>query len=175
MDAMKHGRVRTGENASVVLVEDDPANRRLMKGILELGGFRVHSMSSGEEGLDWIHANPDGFELLITDVRMPPTHTDEGLRAALVIRARHPELPILVLSQYVEERYAADLLGGRTRGVGYLLKDRVADVEDFLAALRRVAEGGTALDPEVVAQLLARTRQRVLQEEMQVAKTDTFM
>jgi DNA-binding NarL/FixJ family response regulator len=100
------------------------------------------------------------LDLVITDVRMPPTHTDEGLRAALVIRSRHPELPILVLSQYVEERYAADLLGGRTRGVGYLLKDRVADVEDFLAALRRVAEGGTALDPDVVAQLLARTRQR---------------
>src|SRR4051794_18046604 len=100
------------------------------------------------------------LDLVITDVRMPPTHTDEGLRAALAIRSRHPELPILVLSQYVEERYAADLLGGRTRGVGYLLKDRVADVEDFLAALRRVAEGGTALDPDVVAQLLARTRQR---------------
>ena len=91
---------------------------------------------------------------------MPPTHTDEGLRAALAIRSRHPGLPVLVLSQYVEERYAADLLGGRTDGVGYLLKDRVADVEDFLAALRRVAEGGTALDPEVVAQLLARARRR---------------
>jgi DNA-binding NarL/FixJ family response regulator len=102
----------------------------------------------------------DGLDLVITDVRMPPAHTDEGLRAALAIRSRHPGLPVLVLSQYVEERYASDLLGGQTRGVGYLLKDRVADVEDFLAALRRVAEGGTALDPEVVAQLIARTRTR---------------
>jgi DNA-binding NarL/FixJ family response regulator len=99
-------------------------------------------------------------DLAIVDVRMPPTHTDEGLRAALAIRARWPAVGILVFSQYVEERYATDLLAGDTAGVGYLLKDRVADVADFLAAVRRVGHGGTALDPEVVAQLLARARQR---------------
>ncbi|HEY1278211.1 MAG TPA: response regulator transcription factor [Acidimicrobiales bacterium] len=99
-------------------------------------------------------------DLAIVDVRMPPSHTDEGLRAALAIRARWPQVGILVLSQYVEERYAPELLAGDTAGVGYLLKDRVADVSDFLAAVRRVGDGGTALDPEVVAQLLARARRR---------------
>jgi DNA-binding NarL/FixJ family response regulator len=99
-------------------------------------------------------------DLAVVDVRMPPTHTDEGLRAALAIRSRWPRVGILVLSQYVEERYATDLLAGDTAGVGYLLKDRVADVSDFLAAVRRVGDGGTALDPEVVAQLLARARRR---------------
>ena len=93
---------------------------------------------------------------MIADVRMPPTHTDEGIRAALTIRGRWPDIAILVLSQYVEERYAADLLSANTSSVGYLLKDRVADVTEFLDALRRVAAGGTALDPEVVAQLLLR-------------------
>ncbi|MFF4411459.1 response regulator [Streptosporangium sp. NPDC001559] len=97
-------------------------------------------------------------DLVVTDVRMPPSHTDEGLRAALVLRRQHPGLPILVLSQYVEERYATQLLSTATSGVGYLLKDRVADVAEFVDALRRVAEGGTALDPEVVAQLLLRGR-----------------
>jgi DNA-binding NarL/FixJ family response regulator len=103
-------------------------------------------------------------DLVVTDVRMPPDHTDDGLRAALQIRRRWPGIGILVLSQYVEERYATELLSGGPgrdiRGVGYLLKDRIADVGDFLGAVRRVGEGGTALDPEVVAQLLARTRRR---------------
>jgi DNA-binding NarL/FixJ family response regulator len=94
--------------------------------------------------------------VVIADVRMPPTHTDEGIRAALVIRSQWPDIAVLVLSQYVEERYAADLLSANTHGIGYLLKDRVADVAEFLDALRRVAAGGTALDPEVVAQLLVR-------------------
>ena len=93
---------------------------------------------------------------MIADVRMPPSYTDEGVRAALVIRRQWPDVAVLVLSQYVEERYAADLLAGNTRGVGYLLKDRVANVDDFVDALRRVAGGGTALDPEVVSQLLLR-------------------
>jgi DNA-binding NarL/FixJ family response regulator len=91
---------------------------------------------------------------------MPPTHTDEGIRAALELRALHPELPVLVLSHYVEENYAADLLVGDIRGVGYLLKDRVTDVADFVAAVDRVAGGETVIDPEVVSQLLARSRQR---------------
>lgn len=102
-------------------------------------------------------AQPD---LVIVDVRMPPTFTDEGLRAAVELRAVMPRIPVLVLSQYVEERFATELLGGSTVGVGYLLKERVADVADFVSACRRVAAGGTALDPEVVAQLLARSRRR---------------
>jgi DNA-binding NarL/FixJ family response regulator len=97
-------------------------------------------------------------DVVIADVRMPPSHTDEGIRAALVIRREWPEVAVLVLSQYVEERYAADLLSANTSSVGYLLKDRVADVGEFVAALHRVADGGTALDPEVVAQLLVRRR-----------------
>jgi len=91
---------------------------------------------------------------------MPPTFTDEGVRAALVIRQQWPSVAVLVFSQYVEERYAVDLIAGDTRGIGYLLKDRVADVAEFLDALRRVGSGGTALDPEVVSQLLVRSRQR---------------
>ncbi len=97
-------------------------------------------------------------DAVIVDVRMPPSHTDEGIRAALVIRRQWPEVAVLVLSQYVEERYAADLLADNISSVGYLLKDRVADVGEFIAALRRVTAGGTALDPEVVAQLLLRRR-----------------
>ena len=99
-------------------------------------------------------------DLAVVDVRMPPTDTDDGLRAALAIRARWPQVGILVLSQYVEEEYATELVAGSTEGIGYLLKDRVADVGDFVAAVRRVADGGTALDPEVVAQLVARSRRR---------------
>ncbi|MBO0899137.1 response regulator transcription factor [Cellulomonas sp. zg-ZUI222] len=97
-------------------------------------------------------------DVVVTDVRMPPTHTDEGLRAAVHLRGLHPRLPVLVLSQYVEQRYARELFAADARGLGYVLKDRVADVDDFLAALARVAAGGTALDPEVVAQVLARSR-----------------
>jgi DNA-binding NarL/FixJ family response regulator len=97
-------------------------------------------------------------DLVIVDVRMPPTHTDEGLRAAVELRATHPTTPVLVLSQYVEERYAAELLELGTAGVGYLLKERVADVREFVDAAQRVANGGTALDPEVVSQLLVRSR-----------------
>jgi DNA-binding NarL/FixJ family response regulator len=99
-------------------------------------------------------------DLVIVDVRMPPTFTDEGLRAAVELRAVLPRTPVLVLSQYVEERFATELLGGSTVGVGYLLKERVADVSDFVSACRRVAIGGTALDPDVVAQLLVRSRRR---------------
>ena len=99
-------------------------------------------------------------DLAIVDVRMPPTHTDDGLRAALVVRARWPQVGILVLSQYVEERYASELLADDASGVGYLLKDRIADVSDFIDAVQRVGDGGAVFDPEVVAQLLARsTRQ----------------
>src|SRR5580658_3989301 len=94
----------------------------------------------------------------VVDIRMPPTHTDEGLRAAIELRREHPGTGVLVLSQYVETRYAARLLEGNAAGVGYLLKDRVADVAEFAEALTRVAAGGTALDPEVVSQLLRASR-----------------
>ena len=101
-------------------------------------------------------------DLAIVDVRMPPTFTDEGLRAALAAREAVPGLPVLVLSQYVEESYAVELLAGGAGGVGYLLKERVADVADFLDAVRRVARGGTAIDPEVIAQVMARGRKNPL-------------
>lgn len=121
-----------------------------------------------DEGHEVIAAVPDADALLVaveqdrpdivvTDVRMPPDHSDEGLRAALTIRGRWPEVAVLVLSQYVENRYAAELMSGSVGKVGYLLKDRVAQVDEFLDALNRVAEGGTAFDPEVVRQLLSRT------------------
>jgi DNA-binding NarL/FixJ family response regulator len=99
-------------------------------------------------------------DLCIVDVRMPPTHTDEGLRAAIEIKRRSPNIAVLVLSQYVEERYAGELLTGNVSGVGYLLKDRVIDVDDFLASLRRVAAGGSAVDTEVISQILGRSRNR---------------
>jgi DNA-binding NarL/FixJ family response regulator len=99
-------------------------------------------------------------ELAIVDVRMPPTHTDEGIRAAVELRAMYPSMAIVVLSQYVEERYASDLLGNDTSGVGYLLKDRVVDVTEFLTTVRRVANGGSAVDSEVVSQILQRSRKR---------------
>lgn len=99
-------------------------------------------------------------ELAIVDVRMPPTHTDEGIRAAVELRSSFPSMAIIVLSQYVEERYASELLGDDTAGVGYLLKDRVVDVTDFLATVRRVASGGSAVDSEVVSQILQRSRRR---------------
>ncbi|WP_310719487.1 response regulator transcription factor [Streptomyces lydicus] len=99
-------------------------------------------------------------DVVVADVRMPPTHTDEGVRAAIRLRRDHPDLGVLVLSQYVEEQYATELLAGSTRGIGYLLKDRVAEVREFVDAVVRVAGGGTALDPEVVAQLLGRSRKQ---------------
>ncbi len=122
-----------------------------------------------DEGIETVATSSDGVglvknveehrpDLAIVDVRMPPSFTDEGLRAALEARQRVPGTPILVFSQYVEERYATDLIGGGTEGVGYLLKERVADVADFVGAVRRVAEGGTVIDPEVIAQLLGRRR-----------------
>ncbi|NUT50840.1 MAG: response regulator transcription factor [Saccharothrix sp.] len=122
-----------------------------------------------DEGIETVAAVDDGDALLaaieehrpdlaLVDVRMPPSFTDEGLRAAIEARKRIPNLPVLVLSQYVEERYAVELLAGGANGVGYLLKERVADVSEFVAAVRRVAEGGTSIDHEVITQLMVRSK-----------------
>ena len=139
----------------VVIGEDSVLLLAGLVKVLESAGFEV--VATAGDGTELVEAvGREQPNLVIADVRMPPTHTDEGIRAALAIRARWPGIAVLVLSQYVEERYAADLLSANTSSVGYLLKDRVADVADFLEALRRVAAGGTALDPEVVAQLLLR-------------------
>jgi DNA-binding NarL/FixJ family response regulator len=141
----------------VVIAEDSVLLRAGLTKLLTEGGFDVvDAVADADELLRAVDEHrPD---LVVVDVRMPPTHTDEGIQAALVIRRQYPDVAVLVLSQYVEERYATDLLSSQTSGVGYLLKDRVAHVSDFLDALRRVAAGGTALDPEVVAQLLVRRR-----------------
>lgn len=141
----------------IVIAEDSVLLRAgLTRLLTDAGDEVVAAVGDAELLVDAVDRHhPD---LAVVDVRMPPTHSDEGIRAAVRIRAEHPDVAILVLSQYVEETYAAELLAGDTAGIGYLLKDRVADVADFVAAARRVAGGGTALDPEVVSQLLARTR-----------------
>jgi DNA-binding NarL/FixJ family response regulator len=141
----------------VVIAEDSVLLREGLTRLLTDGGFEVAAaVADGSELLRAVgEHHPD---LVVVDVRMPPTHTDEGIQAALVIRRQYPRIAVLVLSQYVEESYATDLLSTQTSAVGYLLKDRVAHVSDFLDAVRRVAAGGTVLDPEVVAQLMARRR-----------------
>jgi DNA-binding NarL/FixJ family response regulator len=141
----------------VVIAEDGVLLREGLARLLADEGHEV--TASVNDALGLVEAvEKERPDVCIVDVRMPPTFTDEGLRGALEIRGRWPSTPVLVLSQYVEERYATELLSGDSNGVGYLLKQRVADVRDFLDALERVAGGGTALDPEVVAQLLARAR-----------------
>jgi DNA-binding NarL/FixJ family response regulator len=141
----------------IVIAEDSVLLRAgLTRLLADAGEDVVAAVGDAELLLD--AAGRHEPDLCIVDVRMPPTFTDEGIRAALALRAAHPDTAVLVLSQYVEERYATDLLADDTGKVGYLLKDRVADVGDFVEACRRVAGGGTALDPEVVAQLLARSR-----------------
>jgi DNA-binding NarL/FixJ family response regulator len=141
----------------IVIAEDSVLLREGLTRLLAEAGHQVAAAAGEpEEFLRAVDAHqPD---VVVVDVRMPPTFTDEGLRAALVVRGSWPEIGVLVLSQYVEERYATELLSDRPHGVGYLLKDRVADLADFLDALERVAAGGSALDPEVVGQLLARSR-----------------
>jgi DNA-binding NarL/FixJ family response regulator len=140
----------------VVLAEDAVLLREGLAGLLERFEFCVAAVTSDADALRAAVAEhaPD---LVITDIRMPPTFTDEGLRTAVELRCAHPGLAVVVLSQYVQHGYAADLLdSGDGRGVGYLLKDRVADVEDFIAALHRVAAGGTVVDPQVISQLVRR-------------------
>jgi DNA-binding NarL/FixJ family response regulator len=140
----------------VILAEDSTLLREgLIRLLVEEGHEVPAAVGDGEALLDAVAEHrPD---IVVADVRMPPTHTDEGLRAALEIRRRWPGTRVLVLSQYVEKYYATELMSGDVDGVGYLLKDRVAQVADFLDALDRVGAGGAAFDPEVVRQLLART------------------
>jgi DNA-binding NarL/FixJ family response regulator len=141
----------------VVVADDSVLLREGVVRLLEENGFDVVGQAGDADDLiRKVRAHkPD---VAVVDIRMPPTNTDDGLRAALEIRAELPDTGVLVLSQYVEEGYALDLVGDSAGGVGYLLKDRVADVERFVDSVRRVADGGSALDPEVVSQLVGRAR-----------------
>jgi DNA-binding NarL/FixJ family response regulator len=145
------------DRCRVVIAEDSVLLREGIVRLLEETGFEVVGQAGdGEDLLRKVGAHkPD---VAVVDVRMPPTHTDEGLRAAHRIRAEHPDTAVLVLSQYVDEAYALELLAESTESTGYLLKDRVADIKAFTDAVRRVAAGGSALDPEVVGLLLGRRR-----------------
>jgi DNA-binding NarL/FixJ family response regulator len=141
----------------IVIAEDSVI---LRDGLVQLLTVRGHEVVGAVGDASTLGAVVDEQrpDLVVVDIRMPPTHTNEGLRAAIALRERHPGLGVLVFSQYVETRYAAELLAGGSEGVGYLLKDRVADVSEFVEALSRIAAGGTVLDPEVVTQLLGATR-----------------
>lgn len=148
----------------VVIAEDSVLLREGLNRLLtDRGHDVVAGVGDGDAlvtAVDKLVAEGAPPDVVVADVRMPPTHTDEGVRAAVRLRREHPGIGVLVLSQYVEERYATELLADNSRGVGYLLKDRVADVREFVDAVVRVARGATALDPEVVAQLLGRSRRQ---------------
>ncbi|MFD7026083.1 response regulator [Promicromonospora sukumoe] len=154
------GPARTG-GLRVVLAEDTGILRDGLVSLLERRGHEVTAVADGEslEREVVLRAAESLPDVVVADIRMPPTFTDEGLRAVLALRERFPGLPVLLFSQYVETRYAAALLQGDARGVGYLLKDRVVDVGEFAQALVRVAEGETVLDPEVVSQLMGASEQ----------------
>jgi DNA-binding NarL/FixJ family response regulator len=143
----------------VVIADDAVLFRAGLARVLEAAGIRVAAqVGDGEELLARVRADPP--DAVVVDIRMPPTHTREGLDAARRVRAEHPGVGVLVLSQYVEPHHAMQLLQDGGRGVGYLLKDRVADVQEVTEAVRRVAAGGSVIDPEVVAQLVGRRRAR---------------
>jgi DNA-binding NarL/FixJ family response regulator/class 3 adenylate cyclase len=156
------GRTETpasnGTRMRVVVAEDSVLLREGIARLLEDAGFEVVGQAGTAEEL-MLRVRSYKPEVAIVDIRMPPTQTDEGLRAAKEIREKHPETSVLVLSQYLEPAYALELLSESAEGVGYLLKDRVADIPEFVAAVRRVGEGGSALDPSVVSQLVGRHRQ----------------
>jgi DNA-binding NarL/FixJ family response regulator len=141
----------------IVIAEDSVLLREGIARLLEDAGFDVVGQAGNAEEL-LLKVRSYSPQVAIVDIRMPPSHTDEGLRAAREIREKYPGTAVLVLSQYVEPEYALDLLSESAEGVGYLLKDRVADVGEFAAAVRRVGEGGSALDPAVVALLVGRSR-----------------
>ncbi|WP_419705652.1 response regulator [Promicromonospora sp. NFX87] len=146
----------------VLLAEDSAILRDGLAALLTRRGHTVTAVGDGtalEREVARLAREEELPDVVVADIRMPPSFTDEGLRAVLGLRTRHPGLPVLLFSQYVETRYASRLLAGDARGVGYLLKDRVADVRDFVDALGRVAGGATVLDPEVVSQLMGSARQ----------------
>ena len=157
--AAEHRGHEQQDPVRVVIADDSVLLREGIARLLEEAGFEVAGQArDAEDLLRKVAAHkPD---IAVVDVRMPPTHKDEGLQAAHRIRAEHPGTAVLVLSQYVEEAYALDLLSESTERTGYLLKDRVADVRTFTDAVRRVANGGSALDPEVVALMLGRRRRQ---------------
>ena len=141
----------------VVLADDTVLLREGIARLLADSGFDVVAQAGNAEEL-MLKVRSYTPDVVIVDIRMPPTHTDEGLRAAQEIREKYPDIGVLVLSQYVESGYAMELLAESAEGVGYLLKDRVSDVGEFAAAVRRVGEGGSALDPAIVSQLVGRRR-----------------
>jgi DNA-binding NarL/FixJ family response regulator len=145
----------------LVLAEDHALLRDGLTRLLEANGFTLVAAVDNAPALDRALRDPS-VEAAVVDVRLPPTFSDEGLRAAIGIRKERSGFPVMVLSQYVERLYARELLSSGEGAVGYLLKDRVSDVAEFVAAVRRVAAGGTALDPEVVAAIMARTQDRPL-------------
>jgi DNA-binding NarL/FixJ family response regulator len=141
----------------VVLAEDSVLLREGVARLLEDQGFEIVAQTGTAEDL-MLKVRSYSPNVVIVDIRMPPTHTDEGLKAAQEIKETYPEVGVLVLSQYVEPTYAMELLAESAEGVGYLLKDRVSNVDEFAAAVRRVGEGGSALDPAIVSQLVGRRR-----------------
>jgi DNA-binding NarL/FixJ family response regulator len=141
----------------VVIADDAVLFREGIAQLLERAGFEVAGQSGTAEDL-MLKVRSYRPDVAIVDIRMPPTHTDEGMRAAREIRERYPEVGVLVLSQYVEAPYMMELLQGDIEGIGYMLKDRIRDVSEFADAVRRVAEGGSAFDPTVVSRLLGRRR-----------------
>ena len=143
----------------IVIAEDSALLRDGLTRMLVDHGHEIVGAIDDAVGLAQL-VERENAELVVLDVRMPPTHTDEGVRAALELRSHWPDLPILVLSQYVEENYASELLAGDLGGIGYVLKDRVTDVGQFVATVERVAQGGTAIDAQVVSQLISRTRRQ---------------
>ena len=146
-----------GEPLRVVIAEDSVLMREGIASLLEGAGFEIVGKSSTADDL-LLKVRSYKPHVAIVDIRMPPNHTDEGLVAAKEIRGQHPEVGVLVLSQYVEPAYAMELIADDAEGVGYLLKDRIPDVDEFRSSVRRVAEGGSALDPAIVTQLVGRRR-----------------
>jgi len=149
----------------VVLADDSLLLREGLVRLLEETGFEVLAQSGTADDL-LRHVAMHKPDVAIVDIKMPPTHTDEGLRAAQTIREKHPKVGVVVLSQYVEPGYAMELLAESAEGVGYLLKDRISDLEEFAGAVRRVGEGGSALDPAVVSELVGRRRRDDPLEEL---------
>lgn len=158
---------------TIVIAEDSVLLRAGLERLLTDAGHQVlAAVDNANDLLDAVTRHAP--QLAIVDVRMPPTFTDEGIRAAALIRAQNPDVALLVLSQYVEERYASELIAASNGSLGYVLKDRVADVEDFLRVVASVGSGGTALDPEAVQQILVRSRQRNVLNELTPRERETL-